>query len=70
MNRLGTADNLRKKNTRITGAVSALSEHMRLVLQAGMLQQKQHQLTGANKSQIVKVEACRHQIAGDFMPMG
>lgn len=69
MNRLGIADNLRKKNARITGALSALSHHMRLVLQAGMLQQKQQQLTGANKSQIVKVDACRHHIASDFMPM-
>lgn len=68
MNRLGIADNLRKKNARITGALSALSQHMRLVLQAGMLQQKQ-QLTGANKRQIVKVDACRHHIASDFMPM-
>lgn len=49
MNRLGIADNLRKTNARITGAFSALSEHMRLVPQAGMLQEKQQQLTGANK---------------------
>lgn len=28
MNRLGIADNLRKTNARITGAFSALSEHI------------------------------------------